>query len=135
MHLCCELCLKQYHSSLETSAPALSTIRTPPCVGSTSREAALCRGAASLKILQITERRRRARSLPWRAHDAGLPKIVEMRGGEGEPARRRGATLPLRQDAAAGAFDRIGKVLFFLGHLPLLPLRRRGTLPPAIRIF
>jgi hypothetical protein len=134
MHLCCELCLKQYHSSLETSAPALSTIRTPPCVGSTSREAALCTGAASLRSHIIVRRRhaggahRRDRVVDHR----GLRKVAEMQSTTADGrARWRRAPLPARHHDAAGVPDQSAKVfprvkvLIYLGHLPLLPLRRR----------
>jgi hypothetical protein len=50
---------------------------------------------------------------------------MEMRVAWGEHARRRRTPLSTRHDDAAGLPNEFAKVLFYQGHLLLLPLRRR----------
>jgi hypothetical protein len=100
-------------------------------VGSTSREAALCTGAASLRSHIIVRRRRNggAHRRDRVAGHRGLRKVDMQSTAADGRARWRRAPLPTRHHDAAGVpgqsvFPRV-KVLIYLGHLPLLPLRRR----------
>jgi hypothetical protein len=60
---------------------------------------------------------------------------MEMRIAESERARRRRTPLSARHEDAAGVPNLIAKVLFCLGHLPLLPGGGGWALPPVIRVF
>jgi hypothetical protein len=60
---------------------------------------------------------------------------MEMRGAEGQRARRRRTPLSTRHDDAAGVPDQFAKVLFCLGHLLLLPRGGGWALPPVIWVF
>ncbi len=60
---------------------------------------------------------------------------MDVRAATGERARRRRAPLSARHDDAAGKPDRFAKVLFYLGHQPLLPAGGGGTLPPLSGCF
>jgi hypothetical protein len=60
---------------------------------------------------------------------------TEMRVAEGERVRRRRTPLSIGHDDAVSVPNQFAKVLFNLGHLPLLPGGGGWALPPVIRVF
>ena len=102
-------------------------------MGSTSRGAALCKGAAGLTIHKSP--RVTGRDVGVSAHDwiARHRRIAEVRVMGGERATLC-APRASRYSEASRAFSRDAKVLINLGHLPLLPCGRGVALPPVIRV-